>query len=83
MQRSFAWIAQRHITARRRIGASEGASGCAALRRVAPPHGSLALVGLEATSPTCDPLCKMPCGKDVIGESGFRRFLGARDLDGD
>jgi hypothetical protein len=32
------------ITARRRIGASEGASGCAALRRTAPPHGPSALL---------------------------------------
>jgi hypothetical protein len=28
-----------HITARMCIGASEGASGSAALRRAAPPHG--------------------------------------------
>ena len=31
--------AQLRITARRRIGASEGASGSAALGRAAPPHG--------------------------------------------
>ncbi len=37
--------AQRHITARRRIGAWEGASGCAALRRAAPPHGPSPLLG--------------------------------------
>ena len=33
------WTLQRHITARMCIGASEGASGSAALRRAAPPHG--------------------------------------------
>jgi hypothetical protein len=37
---------QRPITARRRIGAWEGASGCAALRRAAPPHSPSALLAM-------------------------------------
>jgi hypothetical protein len=45
--------AQLPITARMCIGASEGASGSAALRRAAPPHRPLALVGLGAASHTC------------------------------
>jgi putative transposase len=37
---SCPWIVpRRRITVRMCIGASEGASGCAALRRAAPPHG--------------------------------------------
>jgi hypothetical protein len=45
--------AQLPITARMCIGASEGASGSAALRRAAPPHGPF---GLGATSHTCGTL---------------------------
>jgi hypothetical protein len=64
--------AQLRITARRRIGAWEGASGYAALRRAAPPHGPLALVGLGATSPTCGTLCESHVAKMQLGNLGLR-----------
>ena len=63
-----------HRRLRRRIGLR----GAAARRSATWPFG---LVGLRATSPTRGTLCKMPCGKDAIGESGFRRSWEARDLD--
>jgi hypothetical protein len=50
-------MAQRRITARMCIGASEGASGSAALGRAAPPHRPLGSVSLGAASHTCDTLC--------------------------
>ena len=39
------------------IGAQEGASGSAALRRAAPPHRPLGPFGLGAASHTCVALC--------------------------
>ena len=50
------------------IGAQEGASGSAALRRAAPPHRPFALVGLRATSHTCDSLyaIAVKCLLDII-----------------
>jgi prevent-host-death family protein len=55
------------------IGASEGASGYAALQRAAPPHSPSALVRLRATSHTCDTLCKTrkECLLDQLGQIDY------------
>jgi hypothetical protein len=65
------------ITARMYIGASEGASGSAALRRAAWPLG---LVGLGAASHTCDTLSEIAPSNHLAHNTMLGGSGGARPV---